>query len=266
MSTIAEIKDFAELESHYEKLYEEIENLKSRLDREVHNLTAALKKERYLTLKSFRKKLERENSNHLQQEIEKKRAELYKKKEEYLEKLTSEQLPYRLKLEEMETEFQELSQAIAGVTELRKNRKNSEFLTLIINSLREIGKEDYSVRIFDKEFTYVGIGTHSDTPHYYENRTDGVVAIVKNDFDISKIPEKVISYPEENQDYYQDGSFILYKRFTAPVKEYPNFLTDTTYLSSELPGMNEELSSTINNSLFQAYKETLQNKQKKTNI
>lgn len=271
MINIETIEDYNQLESYYKNLFEEKENLKYKLNGTKHQLTQKLKRERYETMRSLRKKLEklqRMSSTSVyskMQDLVDKRKELYKKRDLALEELAKEQLPAREKLQAMEEECEEISQIIADINKFRENRTCEEYLNLVLRLLKEMGREDYTIKIFNKEFTYVGYGTYSDDPLCSTIRINGVVALVKNSLDISEIPEVVISYPEEHPEYYETGDLILFQKLESSIEENSDLLTEMTYISDDLPGMDSELSKAIKNEIFKEYKESLKNKKQKVN-
>lgn len=271
MLNIEEVTSFNTIKSLHKKLWEEILRLKTNLDTERQLLIKTLKKERYETIKSFKRSLKNSNGadietiDTLERKIEEKRNELNLKKDKELAALEEAQTTEYERLEEIESDYQQLTKIIAGVNKQRNNRTNEEHLALIINTLEELGQEDYSIRIFNKKFTYVGIGTHSDFPHYLRTITKGVVAIAKKDMDISKIPEEVISYPAENKEFYASGEFILYQKLDKPVEESIDFFTKHTYISESLPGMSDELAAAIDDKLYAEYRNSLATKKVKVN-
>lgn len=271
MERFSEIYDFNELVYKEEQLSEEIRELESKLNLARKQLTKQLKRERSEALKPLKKelrKIEKRDSASITKKLEEianKRKELYAKRDLVLEMLAKEQLATREEMQRLEEEYQEVAKVLKGTNELRKNKTNEEYLNLIIKALEENGSEDYAIRIFNKDFTYVGIGTHSDYPQYSTIRSNGVVAIAKNGLDISKIPEEVISYPEEHETFYIPGDFILFQKLETPVEENPNFFTKMSYINSELPGMNAELTARINNNLLEEYRNSARKQNQKVN-
>lgn len=271
MINIEEVTNYNTIKSLHRKLWEEILSLKTNLDTERQLLTKKLKKERYQIIKAIKRSLKNPNEADsetiaaLERKIEEKRNELYLKRDKELAALEDAQTIERERLEEIESEYQQLSKIIAGVNKQRRNRTNEEHLTLITNALEELGQEDYSIRIFNKKFTYVDIGSHSDFPRSLRTKTKGVVAIAKKDMDISKIPEEVISYPEENEDFYASGEFILYEKLDKSVEESIDFFTKHTYISESLPGMSNELAAAIDDKLYAEYRNSLAAKKVKVN-
>ncbi len=69
----------------------------------------------------------------------------------------------------------------------------------------------YSLKCFNYPVQTVGVGTHSDCPIvYYEPELEGVICIVREDFDIEHLFQGYLFYPEEYQDFYESKDFILY--------------------------------------------------------
>lgn len=271
MEKFSEICDFNELVYKEEQLSEEIGELESKLNLARKQLTKQLKRERSEALKPLRKELGKIEKRDMAsitkklEEIDNKRKELYAKRDLALEMLAKEQLATREEMQRLEEEYQEVAKVLKGTNELRKNKTNEEYLNLIINALEENGSADYAIRIFNKDFTYVGIGTHSDYPQYSTIRSNGVVAIAKNGLDVSNIPEEVISYPEEHESFYRPGDFILFQKLETPVEENPSFFTKMSYINSELPGMNAELTARINNNLLEEYRNSVRKQNQKVN-
>lgn len=271
MINIEEIQDYKKIKFLHEKLEDEIVDLKMKLDTEKHQLTKKLKRERYEIIKALKSKLKnlKENDNDeiiaIKREIEEKRKELYLKRDKELISFEETKAPERERLEKLEDDYQQISKIIDGVNEQRNNRTNEEHLFLITKGLEELGQEDYSIRLFNKKFTYVGIGSHSDFPHYLSTEIEGVVAIVKNGMDVSEIPEEVISYPDENEEFYKSGEFILFRKLNKPIEESLDFFEKKTYITESLPGMSDELISIVNDKLYAEYQNSLISKKIKVN-
>ena len=88
--------------------------------------------------------------------------------------------------------------------------KVREFLNSAADYLTELKNTPYSVKCFNYPVQYVGVGTHSDYPvEYYEPESEGVICIARDDFDIEKIFQGFLCYPEEYPEFYKSRDFIL---------------------------------------------------------
>ena len=85
-----------------------------------------------------------------------------------------------------------------------------DFLYTTAQYMTEQKGVSYSVKCFNYPVQYEGVGTHSEYPvEYYEPELEGVICIVREDFDVENIFQGFLCYPEEYPEFYKSGDFIL---------------------------------------------------------
>lgn len=259
MIDILKIETFEELEQHYERIAERIYDLSMEVIGSKTSLTKSLKKERYEKLSSLRnqiKKLESVKDEEYYQkikEMEEKRQQLYQERDLKLAELQKENEP---KEEEVHI-LQEDKDAIVNVKDsislLRMKKTNEEWLNIIKALMEEKELVNYSIQILDRIYTVVGMGTHSEKIHFTESRTGTIVAVVKDGYDMSSVPEQVFSYPEENPEFFKNHDFILYEVFDTSLSGNLEYLMKKNSVKT-LFGMPDSVTKSIDNMLFEEYK------------
>lgn len=111
------------------------------------------------------------------------------------------------------------------------------------------GERKYSIKFFDRNITLVGVGTHSDIPHYYKSEKRKHVVIVADDFDMDKVHNYNLSWPDEYPEIYQNNDFVLYDNNACG----KNYLEEESSVYGRF-GMPKDVCDQINEIAFQDYK------------
>lgn len=262
MLNIIEIEDFQEIESYSEEIYERVETLLREINGSKTRLTRDLKRERRRKLKSLREKIKKlessKNDEYYQkkEELEQRRGKLYQERDLKLEELQKENAPKEVEIRLLQQEESRIDNIISSVNSIRSEKTNEEWLNIIKNWMEERELANYSIQILDRNYTVVGIGTHSEKVRFAEERKGTIVAVVRDGYDMSKVPEQVFSYPEENPAYFKEHNFVLYEVFDSPLSENQEYLTKQNSVRT-LFGMPDDVTRSIDNMLFREYKNNL---------
>lgn len=152
----------------------------------------------------------------------------------------------------IEKQLDEINEIFKSLPEFHI-KTNEEWLTIITDLMNQRSKRKYSVKFFDREFGYIGVGTKSDNPHWYETQTDTTVAIVADDFNIDNVPNYTFSWPQEHQKDYENSDFILYEKLCCKLKPQEYLSEEKRVIS--LWGMPEDVKKAIAELIFQEYKQ-----------
>lgn len=262
MLNIIEIESFDDLEHYKKEIEERIMTLADDISGSRIFLTRNLKRERYRKLQPLReqiRKLEASKSDEYYRklrELEQKRQQLYQERDLELERLKKENVPKEKELHILQEESNQIANINDSMNLLRREKTNEEWLNIIKNLMEEQELDSYSIRVLDREYMIVGIGTHSEKIHWSEKKTGTIIAIVREGYDMSKVPEQVFSYPEENEVFFRNRDFVLYKVFDSPLSEKQEYLIEQNSVRT-LFGMPEGVTRSIDNMLFQEYKNNL---------
>ncbi|MDD2469577.1 MAG: hypothetical protein PHI22_01415 [Bacilli bacterium] len=154
----------------------------------------------------------------------------------------------------IEKQLDEINEIFKSLPEFHI-KTNEEWLTVLTDLMNQRSKRKYSAKFFDREFRYMGVGTKSDNPRWYETQIDTTVAIVADDFNIDNVPNRTFSWPQEHPEDYENSDFILYEKLRCKL-EPQEYLPEEKRVIN-LWGMPEDVKTAIAELIFQEYKQKI---------
>ena len=287
---VTKFNSYRELETYHEKLEKERFRLENKLMAEQKRLTRYYRREREtkfqelitnpkdIELFKTAKKGRRIKTSSLSEETRQLKLDLYSKMVPYKKYIMEEWSKNNEEVEFLEflsKECEELRNHLGWyyvgsfdktpslIIEEFYKKKNGEILKLLRDTINANSERTYNIKGFERDVHFVGYGTHSNEVQTAGYRKMTFFAIVADDFDMKKIENKILCWPEEHAGVYEKKDFLLFDKEMGSVSEKKYFNTKERGITSRglMYGKNfyEEVGDTLYEIAFQEYKQKLLN-------
>lgn len=133
---------------------------------------------------------------------------------------------------------------------MKKEITINELLNRIVSELNKNSDKKYVINCFNYNNLYEWYGTHQDDPIDSEYKQEKFIAITTENYDTKDMFCGYLNYPEENEEFYSKGEFILCYKNVDDFDERLNDkieINDLEYILHWFYGLSDEFKNKILN-------------------